>query len=38
MLLPLAKNGKIVAKLQKPKQIRNYVLEQLEKVSLEKNC
>jgi len=36
MLQPLIKNGKIVAKLPKPKEIRNYVLEQLEKVQLEK--
>ena len=36
MLQPLIKNGKIVAKLPKPEEIRNYVLEQLEKVQLEK--
>ncbi len=36
MLQPLIENGKIVAKLPKPKEIRNYVLEQLEKVPLEK--
>jgi nicotinate phosphoribosyltransferase len=36
MLLPLIKNGEIVAKLPKPKEIRNYVLEQLAKVQLEK--
>jgi nicotinate phosphoribosyltransferase len=36
MLQPLVKNGKIVAKLPKPKEIRNYVLEQLKKVQLEK--
>jgi nicotinate phosphoribosyltransferase len=38
MLQPLVKNGKIVAKLPRPKEIRNYVLEQLEKVSLEERC
>jgi nicotinate phosphoribosyltransferase len=36
MLRPLIENGKIVAKLPKPKEIRSYVLEQLEKVQLEK--
>ncbi|MBX5326171.1 MAG: nicotinate phosphoribosyltransferase [Candidatus Bathyarchaeia archaeon] len=36
MLQPLIKNGKIVAKLPKPKEIRDYVLKQLEKVGLEK--
>jgi nicotinate phosphoribosyltransferase len=36
MLLPLIKNGRIVAKLPKPKDIRNYVIRQLEKVQLEK--
>jgi len=34
MLKPLIKNGKIVAKLPKPNEIRNYVLKQLEKLSL----
>ena len=37
MLQPLIENGKIVAKLPKPKEIRSYVLEQLEKVQLEKS-
>jgi nicotinate phosphoribosyltransferase len=36
MLLPLVKNGRIVTELPRPKDIRNYVLEQLEKVQLEK--
>jgi nicotinate phosphoribosyltransferase len=36
MLLPLVKNGRIVTKLPKPKDIRNYVLRQLEKVQLER--
>ena len=35
MLKPLVKKGKVVAKLPKPKEIREYVLEQLEKLSLE---
>jgi nicotinate phosphoribosyltransferase len=35
MLKPLVKNGKIVAKLPKPNQIRQYVLGQLERLSLE---
>jgi len=35
MLQPMVKNGKIVAKLPKPKEIRQYVLEQLEKFSIE---
>ena len=35
MLQPLVKNGKIVANLPKPKEIRQYVLEQLERFSLE---
>jgi nicotinate phosphoribosyltransferase len=35
LLQPLVKNGKIVAKLPKPKEIRQYVLEQLEKFSIE---
>jgi len=34
MLKPLIKNGKIVAKLPSPKEIREYVLKQLEKVDL----
>jgi len=34
MLKPLIKGGKIVAKLPKPTEIRNYVLEQLVKFSL----
>jgi len=36
MLLPLVKNGRIVTKLPRPKDIRNYVLGQLEKIQLEK--
>jgi len=35
MLKPLVKKGKIVAKLPKPREIRKYVLKQLEKLSLE---
>ena len=35
MLKPLVMRGKIVAKLPKPNQIRQYVLRQLEKLSLE---
>jgi len=35
MLKPLIKNGKIVAKLPKPSEIRRYVLKQLEELSLE---
>jgi nicotinate phosphoribosyltransferase len=35
LLQPLVKNGKIVAKLPKPNEIRRYVLEQLEKFSIE---
>ncbi|MFQ6068327.1 MAG: nicotinate phosphoribosyltransferase [Candidatus Bathyarchaeia archaeon] len=35
MLKPLVKKGKVVAKLPKPKEIRKYVLKQLEKLSLE---
>jgi nicotinate phosphoribosyltransferase len=35
MLKSLVKNGKIVAKLPKPNQIRKYVLGQLERLSLE---
>jgi len=34
MLKPLIKDGKIVAKLPKPQEIRQYVLKQLEKLSL----
>ncbi|MEM3011352.1 MAG: nicotinate phosphoribosyltransferase [Candidatus Bathyarchaeia archaeon] len=34
MLKPFIKNGKIVAKLPKPNEIRQYVLKQLEKLSL----
>jgi len=34
MLKPLVKDGKIVAKLPKPQEFRQYVLEQLEKLSL----
>jgi nicotinate phosphoribosyltransferase len=34
MLKPLIKNGKIVAKLPKPEEVRKYVLEQLQKVEL----
>ena len=34
MLKPLIKNGKIVMKLPKPKEIRSYVLQQLEKLSI----
>ena len=36
MLLPLVRNGRIVTELPRPKVIRDYVLEQLEKVQLEK--
>jgi len=35
LLQPLIKNGRIVAKLPKPKEIRDYVLEQLEHFSLD---
>ena len=35
MLRPLIKNGKIVAELPKPKEIREYVLKQIRKLSLE---
>jgi len=35
MLLPLVKNGRVVAKLPRPRDIREYVLRQLEKVQLE---
>jgi len=35
MLKPLIKNGKIVAKLPKPSEIRGYVLEQISKLTLE---
>ncbi len=41
MLKPLLKNGKIVAKLPKPLQIRQYTLKQLEKLSADaftKDC
>ena len=34
MLKPLIKNGKIAVELPKPKEIRRYVLEQLEKIHL----
>ncbi len=37
MLKPLVKNGKIVAEWSKPKEIRKYVLKQLEKLSLEQD-
>jgi nicotinate phosphoribosyltransferase len=36
MLLPLIKNGRITTKLPRPKDIRNYVLHQLEKIQSEK--
>lgn len=35
MLKPLVQNGEIVAELPKPKEIRRYVLEQMEKLALE---
>lgn len=35
MLKPLIKNGKIVAKLPKPNEIREYVLEQINKLPIE---
>lgn len=35
MLKPLLRNGRIVGELPHPKEIRRYVLEQLEKVTLE---
>lgn len=35
MLKPLIKNGKIIAKLPKPSEIREYVLEQISKLKLE---
>jgi len=35
MLQPLVKDGKIVAKLPKPSEIRQYVLEQVTRISLE---
>ena len=35
MLKPLVQKGKVIAKLPKPREIRNYVLKQLEKLSLE---
>ena len=34
MLKPLIENGKIVARLPKPEEIRRYVLKQLEKVEM----
>jgi len=34
MLKPLIKHGKIVAKLPKPNEIRQYVLRQLERLSI----
>ena len=34
MLKPLIKQGKIVAELPRPKEIRQYVLEQIEKLSI----
>jgi len=34
MLKPLIQNGKIVAKLPKPREIRQHVLEQIEKLSI----
>jgi len=34
MLKPLLKHGKIVADMPKPKEIRQYVLEQIEKFAL----
>jgi nicotinate phosphoribosyltransferase len=34
MLKPLIKNGKIMTNLPKPKEIRQYVLEQLEKIEI----
>jgi nicotinate phosphoribosyltransferase len=34
MLKPLIKQGKIVAELPKPKEIRQYVLEQIEKITI----
>jgi hypothetical protein len=36
MLKPLVRNGKIAAKLPKPNAIREYVLKQVERLSLEK--
>lgn len=38
MLQPLVKNGKIVAKLPKPSEIREYVLEQIAKIQLEESA
>jgi nicotinate phosphoribosyltransferase len=35
MLKPLIEKGKVIAKLPKPKEIRKYVLKQLEELSLE---
>jgi len=37
MLQPLVKNGRIVTKLPRPSEIRQYVLEQIEKLSLEES-
>ncbi len=37
MLKPLVKNGRIVGELPKPRDIRAYVLRQLEKLSLERS-
>jgi len=34
MLKPLIENGEIVAELPKPSEIRQYVLEQLERLSI----
>jgi nicotinate phosphoribosyltransferase len=34
MLRPLIENGKIVAELPKPKEIRQYVLDQVKKLSV----
>ncbi len=34
MLKPLIENGKIVARLPKPKEIRQFVLEQIKKLSI----
>lgn len=37
LLKPLVKNGKIVAKLPKPNEIRQFVLDQLERLCLEES-
>ena len=37
MLKPLIKNGKIVVKLPKPSEIREYVLQQISKLTLEQH-